>query len=172
MSTVIFKWNPNFSSYNMFGYLYNIVEANYGEGLDDFNWSVWDYDKIHEGDRFYWMKLGYGTVGIVGAGTITSEPYQGEDWSGKGRPTYYVNFRPEILLNPDALPILDVQTLTSRIPEFEWEHGHSGLVLEEDVAARMNKLWDAFVEEHKEEFERKARNQRRHNDYIYWDAVL
>jgi len=168
MSTVIFKWNPSFSSYSMFYYLHSIVNCNCGD-IEDYNWSVWDYDKIHKGDRYYWLKLGPGAVGIVGTGTITSEPYQGEDWSGKGRTTYYVDFKPELLLNPDALPILTSSTLSERIPDFEWDHGHSGLVLNRVQAERLDKLWDSFVLENKEQFERKANSSRRHNDYIYWD---
>jgi len=46
MATVILKWNPNFSSYSMFHYLHDIVILNYNDP-DYFNWSVWDYDKVH-----------------------------------------------------------------------------------------------------------------------------
>ena len=90
MKTVILKWNPAVSSYSMLHYLSDIRMLNVS-GLSDFNWSVWDYEQIHEGDKYYWLKVGQcGQVGIVGAGTITSEPYTGEDWSGKGIKTYYV----------------------------------------------------------------------------------
>ena len=168
MATVILKWNPNFSSYSMYHFLYDVINTNYGV-TDDFDWSVWDYEKIHEGDKFYWVKLGYGQIGIVGQGVITSEPWVGEDWSGKGRKTYYVNFVPNILINPDALPILTSSTLASRIPDFEWDHGHSGLVLDDTQAEKLDNLWEAFLNEHKDEFETKANTDRRGNDIIYWN---
>jgi hypothetical protein len=168
MATVIFKWNPSFSSYSMAHYLYDIINANNGE-TDDFDWSVWDHDKIHDGDQYYWLKLGFGQVGIVGHGIISSEPWLGEDWSGKGRETYYVNFKPKLLLNPDALPILTSSKLSSCIPDFEWDHGHSGLVLNRVQAEKLDLLWNDFVNENHEEFEKKAHADRSEIDYIYWD---
>ena len=47
---------------------------------DDFNWSVWEYEKAKEGDKFFMVKVGPGTNGIVMAGKFTSEPYKDEDW--------------------------------------------------------------------------------------------
>lgn len=168
MKTVIFKWNPSFSSYSMFHFLRNIVELNFDE-MEDYNWSVWDFDQIHEGDRYYWMKLGPGQVGLVGAGTITSEPYESEDWSGKGRRTFYVDFEPEIMINPDAMPILNAQILNARIPDFEWDHGHSGLVLTESQAEELDKLWKAYIEEHEAELEKKSERTQMENDLVYWN---
>lgn len=167
MATVILKWNPTFSSYSMFNYLYDIVNLNFDEEVDN-NWSVWDYDKIDVGDRYFMVKLGAGATGIVGTGLISSEPYEAEDWSGKGRRMFYADFVPEMMLNPDALPILSTTTLASRIPGFEWDYGHSGLVLDQADGELLNKLWEAFVEEHRAEFEKKATCGRYENDYIYW----
>jgi hypothetical protein len=144
MSTVIFKWNPAFSSSPMIGYLENLYNICHDQPVD-FNWSVWDHDKIHAGDRYYWVKLGYGQVGIVSAGTITSDPYQGEDWSGKGRETYYVDYEPDVMINPDTLPILTSQELTREIPDFDWYKGHSGIVLNEQQAANLEILWHNFI---------------------------
>ena len=119
MKTVIFKWNPAFSSYSMMHYL-NDLNYLREYGLFDYNWSVWDWQQIHEGDRFYMVKVGrYGQTGIVASGEITSDPYKDEDWSGKGRETYYVDFEPDVLLNPDALPILTCRELAAAIPDFE-----------------------------------------------------
>ena len=58
MAPVILKWNPNISSYSMFNYLYDIVNLNFGEEVEN-NWSVWDYDKIDVGDRYFMVKLTY-----------------------------------------------------------------------------------------------------------------
>lgn len=58
---------------------------------DDFNWSVWEYEKAKEGDKFFMVKVGPGTNGIVMAGKFTSEPYKDEDWSGKKRTVYYMD---------------------------------------------------------------------------------
>lgn len=167
MKTVILKWNPNFSSYSMFRFLHDIVALNYGDE-GDFNWSVWDYDQVHDGDRYYFVKLGYGATGIVSTGLISSEPYTGEDWRGKGRKTHYANYEPEIVVNPDALPILTTTMLTARIPSFSWDHGHSGLVLTDEQASQLDHLWMAFMEEHRDEYLAKADCDLPENDYIYF----
>jgi len=141
MSQVILKWNPAISSYTMERYLMELRMLNEGYGVP-FNWSVHDHDKIHKNDRYYLLKLGYGQQGIVSTGTITSEPYRDEDWSGKGRETYYVNLRPDMMLNPDAMPILTSEELTRNVKgEFNWYKGHSGIVLTTEEAEEVGFLW-------------------------------
>lgn len=170
MATVIFKWNPAFSSYTMQGFLGDLtyVKRN-GTENGDFDWSVWDYDKIHDGDEFYWVKVGLGQTGILGHGVITSEPREGRDWSGKGRKTFYVDFEPDILINPDALPLLTCRELGEAIPDFEWDKGHSGLVLSESQSERLVELWAAYLEKHKAEFLSKTLKDR---DYIFMEDSL
>ncbi|MBQ6962102.1 MAG: hypothetical protein IJP79_00130 [Paludibacteraceae bacterium] len=166
MNTVILKWNPAFSSYSMsqyLGELYNLV--NYHEY--DFNWSVWDYDKIHAGDRYYWVKLGYGQTGIVSSGTITSDPYQGEDWSGKGRKTYYVDFEPDVMINPDTLPILTSQELSNEMPDFDWSKGHSGVVLNEQQSTSVEILWKNFIERNQTLWQKALEG--RHKDQLWME---
>lgn len=52
MKTVVFKWNPSFSSYSMFHFLRNIVELNLDQ-IEDYNWNVWSYK---QNDLAYWNK--------------------------------------------------------------------------------------------------------------------
>ena len=166
MATVIFKWNPGFSSYEMMRYLEDLCNAAENNEFY-YNWSVWDFDKIKKGDRFYWVKLGYGAKGIVGCGEITSGPYKDDDWSGKNRPTYYVDFMPQILINPDALPILDMRTLEAEIPDFEWGKGHSGLILTDEQAKHLDEIWKTFVEKNMDLFNERANNDHAMNDKFF-----
>lgn len=148
---VIIKWDPAFSSYSMLVFLSELTNACYGE-MADFNWSVWDYDKVHVGDIIYWLKVGFGQNGIVGKGVITSEPYPGADWSGKGRETFYIDFVPEIMINPDAWKLLDSDILNENIPEFDWRGGHSGLILENNQAQKLEELWTCYMEKNLKAF--------------------
>ncbi len=157
MATVIFKWNPAFSSYSMKSFLVELSYCKEGDGeYVRFNWSVRDHDRINEGDEFYWVKVGFGQTGIVGHGRITSSPYEGEDWSGKGRQTFYVDFIPDTLINPDALSLVTCRQLTTAIPDFEWGKGHSGLVLDDDQAEKLKYIWSAYLESNRHDFLRKA----------------
>lgn len=165
MSTVIFKWNPAFSSYSMYRFLDDLTFCM-ANGADDadFNWSVWHHDKIHTVDEFYMVKVGLGQTGIVAHGRITSEPYEGDDWSGKGRPTFYVDYLPDTIINPDALPLLTCARLAAAIPDFEWDKGHSGLVLTDAQVLTLNGLWLDYCAASRSEFISKALMRR---DYIY-----
>jgi hypothetical protein len=88
MSVVILKWNPGFSSYTMARFLNDLEKCALANNDNtDMNWSVWDYEQVHEDDIFYLLKVGYGQTGIVARETLVSEPYQGEDWSWRNRPT-------------------------------------------------------------------------------------
>ncbi|MGN0834356.1 MAG: hypothetical protein ACI4QA_00810 [Candidatus Spyradosoma sp.] len=151
MNTVIFKWNPAISSYRIGRFIYDMEESSSGEE-PDYDWSVWDYEKIVPGDRFFWLKVGYGSVGIVGCGKIVSEPFEAEDWSGKGRRTFYVNFLPDVMINPAAMPILTLSELEREIPSFDWRKGHSGMILPPEAAEKLEALWSAFLTENAELF--------------------
>lgn len=166
MKTVIFKWNPAFSSYSMMHYL-NFLNGIREYKEFDYNWSVWNWQEIHKGDRFFMVKVGmYGQTGIVASGEVTSEPYKDEDWSGKVRETYYVDFQPDVLLNPDALPILSCRELERAIPDFEWARGHSGLVLTDLQAQKLEEVWAAFLAKNKTIFDN-ALNKDYQDDLIY-----
>ena len=147
MSVVILKWNPGFSSYTMSRFL-NHLEKCALKNTDDsgMNWSIWDFRQVHKGDKFFMLKVGYGQIGIVAQGIITSEPYSGEDWAWRDRPTQYCNFNYEVMKNPDAYPLLDSNTLTQAIPDFDWKGGHSGVVLNDDQASKLEKLWLDYLQ--------------------------
>lgn len=168
MSTVIFKWNPSFSNFTMYAYLQSIIEGNMPGEKMHFDWSAWDFKDIKKGDRYYFVKLGPNGTGIVGRGTVKSDPWAGEDWSGKGRNTHYVDLDPEIFINPDALPIITTSMLEARIPEFEWDHGSSGVVVTAEVAEKLDALWNTFMTQHGDILREKANAKARYNDKIYW----
>ena len=149
MNSVILKWNPAISSYSMQHYLTDIMNLN-RIGYHEMNWSVWDYEKIHKDDRFYLLKVGqYGQTGIIAFGFISSNPYTGSDWRGKKQIIHYVNLDPYVMLNPDALPILSTERVQAEMPDFDVTGGHSGVVLTDSYAEKLNLLWWDFYNENR-----------------------
>ena len=140
--TVILKWNPAFSSISFSDFLFRIM---WDEAKAD--WSIWDHGKVRKGDRFFMLKVGCGTCGIVEAGAIISNPVADKDWSGQGRKVFYCNYRSEIIINPETLPIIGTEQLQSAIPDFDWTGGHSGIVLKENQAKAMQKLYITYLRE-------------------------
>ena len=147
MCTIILFWNPGISSYTI-----ERLREDLSNHSHVSNWSVWEHDKAHKGDRFFMVRCGEGKTGICMSGRFSSEPYQGEDWSGKGREVYYMDIRADIVIDPDILPILSTEILSQKIPSFDWSGGHSGRLLPVEEAEKLEKLWEDFLEENKPMF--------------------
>ena len=147
MNTIILFWNPGISSYTI---------ERLREDLENYehvsNWSVWEHDKAHKGDRFFMVRCGEGKTGICMSGRFRSEPYRGEDWSGKGREVYYIDLMADTVIDPDILPILSTEVLSENIPSFDWSGGHSGRLLPTEEAEKLEQLWSEFLDEHKQIF--------------------
>lgn len=148
MNTIILFWNPAISSYKLEHFQ---AEMEYIE-FADMNWSVWEHEKAHTGDRFFMVRCGEGKTGICMSGYFISEPYRGEDWSGRGRVTFYMDMAADTMIHPDYLPILSTDKLMSAIPGFDWTGGHSGRLLDADKAERLETLWSDFLKEHSDMF--------------------
>lgn len=146
-NTIILMWNPSISSYTMERFEEDLVDMVEGYSLDDFNWSVWEHDKAKCGDRFFMIKVGPGSNGVVMSGTFSSEPYQDEDWSGRGRTTFYMDMDIKEMIHPDRCPLLTSDMLAQEIPDFEWTGGHSGQLLSKEQAEKLQVLWDKYLEE-------------------------
>ena len=158
-NTIILMWNPSISSYTMERFNEDLRSMADGWTFDDFNWSVWQHEGAKDGDKFFMVKVGPGTNGIVMAGTFTSDPYQDEDWSGKGRTTYYMDMEITEMIHPDRCPLLKSEELAREIPDFKWDGGHSGQILTDEQAEKLELLWHAYLDEHEEIFEPRAARQ-------------
>ncbi len=143
MNTIILKWNPAISSVTMERFERELLSSEWPE----FNWSVWDHQQAHVGDQFFLLRVGEGNTGIVASGTIISEAYQDEDWSGKGREVFYNDIAPDFILHPDRCPILTTESLAAAMPDFDWTGGHSGVVLPKEYAGKLNNMWLSLLEQ-------------------------
>ena len=143
--TFIMRWNTDISNYKL---------CEFEEAMDDFevdgfyyDWSIWDHQKVHYGDKFYMVRTGDGRHGVVMRGTIIGTPYPDEDWSGKGRKVYYVRMSLSHMVHPEKSPLLlTTEELGKAMPGFNWEEGHSGMLLDDIAAMQLDELWQDYVE--------------------------
>lgn len=147
MNTIILFWNPKISSYTL-----ERLREDLNGRTHVSNWSVWEHDKAHKGDRFFMVRCGEGKTGICMSGRFRSEPYKGEDWTGKGREVYYMDLMADVVIDPDILSILSTKILSQKIPSFDWSGGHSGRLLPTEEAEKLEKIWGDFLEENKPMF--------------------
>lgn len=135
-------WNPAFSSYTWERFKTDqedMCDHEWGPGVG--NWNVWEHDKVEGGDRFFMVKVGEGKTGIVMAGYFDSMPYEDEDWSGRGRQTFYVDLDICEQLDADKVDIITTETLQAKLPNFDWTGGHSGRVLDAESAEKLELMW-------------------------------
>ena len=141
MNTFIMMWNPEISDWKMDGFESSLCHFDDAE----VSWAIYDYKKAKIGDRFFMVRCGEGNTGIVMSGTISSKPYKGEDWSGKGRKVYYVKMQLGTMIHPDREEILNTEKLEEAIPGFDWRGGHSGRLLDKISAGKLELLWKAYI---------------------------
>ena len=54
------------------------------------------------------------------------------------------------------LPMLTSEKLTAEIPDFVWDGGHSGQLLNEEQADKLNQLWNEYLDENADIFKPRA----------------
>ena len=149
MNTVILFWNPEISSFKYDDFGYAVRNMNNAP----FNWSVWEHEKARKGDSFYLVKCGgESNNGICMSGHFVSDPYLGEDWSGRGREVYYMDMKIDVAINPKYFPVLTTEELQKVFPDFDWTGGHSGRLLDEESAKKLELLWSEFLKKNEEMF--------------------
>ena len=141
--TFVMRWNPEISSHKVADFEH-AMEDFYEEGFY-YDWSIFDYEKVHVGDRFFMLNVGNGNTGIVMSGIIVSLPYKDEDWSGKVRDVRYVRMIPDCMVHPDKSKMVTIQMLEETLPGVNWNEGHSGVLLSDEQACKFDNLWQSFM---------------------------
>ena len=141
--TFVMRWNPEISSHKVVDFEH-AMEDFYDDGFY-YDWSIFDYEKVHVGDRFFMLKVGNGNTGIVMSVIIVSLPYKDEDWSGKGRDVRYVRMIPDCMVHPDKTEIISTQSLDEELPGVNWNEGHSGVILTNEQAGKFDELWHNYM---------------------------
>lgn len=147
----ILRWNTEISNFKI---------KDFEESLDNFNefgeyhlsWSIWDWQNVRVGDIVYLLRVGEGKTGIVMRGTIESEPYVDEDWSGKGRVTRYVSCRMDKVMHPEKAVIPTTEKLQECFEDVEWTGGHSGTIIPHDTAYELEKFFDRYLVDNRNQF--------------------
>lgn len=146
MKTIILMWNPAISSYKMAQFEEELSDL-YDGWVTDYNWSIYEYDKVEDGDRFYMVRCGNGKTGIVMSGKLVGEPYISEDWAGRNRKVYYMDMRPDYFVNTEKVETyLSTEYLMRELPGFDWTGGHAGRVLPTELAEKLEMIWAEYTQ--------------------------
>ena len=141
--TYLLRWNPTISSYTLDDYR-NYMKI-YPEGFRS-NWSVYEWEEAHEGDRFYMLRTGDDKAGIVYRGEFLSEPYEDDDWAGqKGKKRQYIDIGCYGFISADEQSPITIEILEKEIPNVNWRKGHSGELLSDEDAEKLDELWKKYM---------------------------
>ena len=132
------RWNPSISSFTEKDFE-ECVE-NMVHGIFRMNWSIREWEEARRGDLFFMMRTGDDKAGIVFTGQFISDPYPADDWAGSTKRRMYVDMIVTNFVEPGAAPRISLEKLQEAIPEFEWAKGHSGVLLTEDVATKLDAM--------------------------------
>jgi len=143
--TFIMRWNTEISNYKLSEF--EDAMENFNEEGFYYDWSIWDYQKVHIGDKIYMIRTGLGNNCVVMRGVVIDKPYPDEDWSGKGRKVYYIRFELSHMIHPEKSPlILTADELAREIPDFSWKEGHSGELLNDTQAETLENVWNRYID--------------------------
>ena len=133
-----------------FGFRYYFVqfkEKDYEECFDDMihgmfflNWSINEWEEARRGDMFYMMRVGDDKAGIMFSGQFLTDPYPDDDWDGSTKRRMYVDMVCIDPVEPGERPHISLEKLMTTIPDFDWQKGHSGVLLPEDVTEKLDEL--------------------------------
>ena len=138
--TYLMRWNPAISSFTEKDYE-ECVE-NRVHGMFRMNWSIREWEEARRGDFFYMLRTGDEEAGIVFSGQFTSDPYPGDDWAGSSKRRMYVDMICMNPVEPGTKPSLSLERLQKEIPSSDWTKGHSGILLSDNMAKRLDKIWE------------------------------
>ena len=137
--TYLMRWNPVISSFTEQDYKDKV--ANLQNGTFRLNWSIREWEEARRGDIFYMLRTGDNKAGIVFNGQFASDPYPAEDWGGTDKRRMYVDLICTKPVAPNKKPRVSMQKLQELIPDFDWANGHSGALLSDEVADKLEKLF-------------------------------
>lgn len=134
----LMRWNPSVSSFTEQDF--NECLSNMVHGMFRINWSISDWQEARRGDFFYMLREGDDKAGIVFNGQFVSDPYPADDWAGSAKRRMYVDLVCQIIGDPKETPFISMEQLKKHILTFNWEKGHSGEMLSEDVSEKIADL--------------------------------
>ena len=137
----LLRWNPSFSSFTEEDF--EQLRRKDPSGFI-YNWSIYEWQEARDGDIVFMLRESDEDAGIVWAGVMLSDPYEGEDWAGTDRRRYYCDMLAQDF-DPDGHALLSVEALEQEIPEIDWHCGHAGQLLPFNVEQRLVELWTARV---------------------------
>ncbi len=141
-NTFLFAWNPD-------NWVWKDLEQNIEElnntGKLTLKWSCISHTKVRPGDRAFLVRLGIAPKGIIGSGTVISEPFLSPHWGEKNKDVPRVLIEFDILLDANNESVLPLDYIKNKIPSQNWTPQSSGISIKNEVIDALEKEWFDFL---------------------------
>ncbi|MFD1211588.1 HNH endonuclease [Arthrobacter sp. GCM10027362] len=143
MTAIILAWNPEVWDGWQPAYP-EAVDVVAETGLFPASWSVGRYGHIQAGAEAWLLLQGRHGRGLIGHGTVTSEPYPASGRSAPAGPGRYVDVAFDALLpRGEAIPVGE---LLDRVPGIRWKAIRgSGTAIKAENEPALRELWAEHV---------------------------
>ena len=110
------------------------------------DWSCARSKQIRRGDRLFLLRQGVEPRGVVASGWAASDWYEGPGWRRPGVPCHYVDWKIDVLLDPEREAILPREALSHGIlARMYWNTQVSGTRIPDAVSRELEKAWRAIT---------------------------
>jgi 5-methylcytosine-specific restriction protein A len=142
MTAILGTWNPLIWHWQDIARFIDATARD--RGVVD-TWSVNNRKHgIGPGDRFYLLKVGRQPRGMVGSGTIISEPYPGPHWDGTpGKTNQKIDVEFDRVIDPAR--VLPALLLSESLPHTNWKPMSSGTTIDPADEDQLESLWSLHV---------------------------
>jgi 5-methylcytosine-specific restriction protein A len=156
MNAYLFVWNPDkwtsLDRWTSTKLEVHIKEVNKTETYIE-DWSCGNTKSIQQLSRFFLIKIGTDKInkgdnvkGIIGSGSIVSEPHMNVSVHDPNKEVLHVNLRFDHLLNPYKENILQLDLLqTGNLAEQHWTPNSSGISIKPHLVDELEALWFDFL---------------------------
>jgi 5-methylcytosine-specific restriction enzyme B len=147
-NTYLLTWNPTNA------YAWEDIDKYIGQikksGVSITQWSCGNTKTIEPGDRIFLMRLGNQPRGLVASGwaisSVVEEPHWDSKKADEGVTANYVDVLLDVILNPSTATLLGQDELKSRFPPQHWSPQSSGISIQPEIVADLERLWTATVQ--------------------------
>lgn len=143
MNTYLFAWNPDKWDWTD---LEENIENLKMSGSVTQKWSCVSHRQIKPGDRAFLVRLGVEPKGIMGSGTVVSEPFLSQHWSGEDKLVHRVLIEFDTLLNPTEESLLNIDILDQgELSNQVWTPQSSGISIKPELTDELEAVWFDFL---------------------------
>ncbi len=147
MSSYLLTWNPKNFGWDELQELCR--RAHSGEAVSQ-TWSCGNSRSIPIGSRVFMLRQGVEPKGIVASGWVSRSPFEDRHWSADrasaGDKAFFVEFVPDVILDPQTDPVFDPRTSTSGpLTRLQVRSPASGNSIPDDVALALERAWEGHT---------------------------